>query len=206
MKSGREPLVINDLTKHELSKDLEVTAAFGGGCLIGVPLLSKNGERFGTLCGMDNKPFEFLTEHVQLFIEMAEILTYIIELDTAVAQVKTLSVPIVTIFSGIAVLPIIGNIDHDRAEMIIEETLIRSHQLSIQHLIIDLSGINYLDLTVTFFLQKLVGALRLVGIMVKLTGISPDLAVKAIQMNINYEEFTTFTTIEMALAAIQKKN
>jgi rsbT co-antagonist protein RsbR len=188
---------------NPLTKDLPVTHSYGGGALIGVPLLSKNGEKFGTLCGLDNKSFHFTEEHVQLFISLACLLSYTIQLDHSYHEIRTLSVPLVPIAKGVAILPLIGELTNERAEIVMEKSLVESRQLSLDYLVIDLSGVSRLDETVTYHLLKIVSALKLVGVKAILTGIRPELAIKAVKVTSEFSSFQTYPTLASALSHIK---
>ncbi|MBY6037637.1 STAS domain-containing protein [Fictibacillus nanhaiensis] len=199
---GREPLVIPDLNKSELTKEMEVTKAFGGGSLIGAPIILKNGKHFGTLCGMDNVPFDFKEEHINLFKNMATLLTYVIDLDYSFQQVLHISTPIVPVFDGIAILPIIGEIDEIRGEHIIATTIQESHKRNLEHLIVDLSGITNIENEETFYLLNLVNTLKLLGITVIFSGMRPEIAKKAIHSNHNLEGVPFRSNLNQALSYI----
>lgn len=185
VEKGREVLVISDLIGNDLAKDLDVTKKLGGGCFIGIPIFYENGENYGTICGLDTKPFAFTDKHVELFETMASLLSYVLELDNANKEIIHLSAPIVPITKGVAILPIIGDISEYRAEKIIHTALSTSTELSLQYLIIDLSGILQMNDDVSFHLLNLVQMLKLIGVTPALTGIRPDLAMKAVQLNLN---------------------
>lgn len=120
---GKEILIIPDLSKSELSQSLDVVKGLGGGSFIGIPIYFENGEIYGTICGLDTHIFPFTEEHIRLFETMASLLTFVLELDNANQQIQNLSAPFVPITSGVAVLPIIGFINKERAEKIIQLSL-----------------------------------------------------------------------------------
>jgi rsbT co-antagonist protein RsbR len=189
---------------NPLTKDLPVTHSYGGGALIGVPIMSKSCKKFGTLCGLDNKSFHFTEEHVQLFISMASLLSYAIELDHSYNEIRTLSVPLVPISKGVAILPLIGDLTSERAEIVMEKSLVESRNLSLDYLVIDLSGVHRLDETVAHHLVKIVSALKLVGVKAILTGIRPELAIQAINVLSEFSLFKTYPTLASALSYIRR--
>ncbi|MBM7691123.1 rsbT co-antagonist protein RsbR [Peribacillus deserti] len=199
---GSTILIIEDLNKSPLAKSLTVTQNLGGGSFIAIPIYYENGENYGTICGLDQRPFEFTNDHIELFENMASVLTYVLELDKANQQINELSVPIVLIAEGVAILPIIGDINEERAEIIIKNTLASSTELSLQYLIIDLSGIVQINDTVGHHLLNIVKMLKLIGVTPVLTGIRPDLAVKAAKINGELSHITIKNNPQEALAHI----
>jgi rsbT co-antagonist protein RsbR len=199
---GKQVLVIPDITEIELTRNLNVTKSLGGGCFIGIPIYYENGENYGTICGLDNKPFHFTEKHIDLFETMAAFLTYVLELEIANEQIQSLSAPLVPITKGIAVLPVIGDISEQRAERIIHTALLNSEKLSLDYLIIDLSGILHINDFVSAHLLKIVKVLSLIGVTPILTGIRPDLAMKAVQVSGDLNKIMIKHNLEQALAEI----
>lgn len=199
---GRESLFIPDLHKNELTAALNVTKNLGGGCFIGIPIYYGNGENYGTICGLDKKPIELSQEHIEMFETMASLLTYVLDLDYANKQIQNLSAPFVPITNGVAILPVIGLMNEERVEHIIYSALTKSKELSLQYLIIDLSGIIQIDAIVTSSLLRIASILKLVGVTPILTGIRPDLALKAIEFNNNLQGITIEASLERALNRI----
>ncbi|TWI59119.1 GAF domain-containing protein [Halalkalibacter nanhaiisediminis] len=202
VEKGKEILVIPDITKSELTAHLEVTKKLGGGSFIGIPLYFGNGENYGTICGLDNKPFEFIDKHLELFETMSSLLTYILELDIANKQIKNLVAPIVPVAKGIAILPIIGDISEELAESITLTALSESQRLSLDYLIFDLSGVQAMNRSFTSHLLKKANSLNLIGVTPVMTGIKPNLAMKAVEFKDDLQGIKTHATLEQALVNI----
>lgn len=201
VQQGSEVFVIEDLNAHESTKKLEVTKQLGGGSFIGVPVYYGDGENYGTICGIDTKQFEFTDKHRELFKAMASLLTHVIEIERAHEQVLSLSAPLVPITKGVAVLPIIGDVNEKRADSIIHTALTKSQEYKLDYLIIDLSGILNINNEVGAHLLKIIKILDLIGVEPILTGIRPDLAIKAIAMDVkkDLKETIIVGTLEQAL-------
>ncbi|MFP7494923.1 GAF domain-containing protein [Terribacillus saccharophilus] len=199
---GRDILIIPDLEKSELSQSLDVAKDLGEGCFIGIPIYYENGENYGTICGLDSKSFSFTEEHVRLFETMASLLTFVLELDNANKQIQNLSAPFVPITSGVAVLPVIGFINEDRAEKIIQLSLQKSQELNLDYLVIDLSGISQINHVVSSSLLKIASLLKLIGVTPILTGFHPDLALKALSLQMQLKDIVIEANLERALHKI----
>ncbi|WML48007.1 GAF domain-containing protein [Neobacillus sp. PS3-34] len=199
---GREILIIPDINKSDLTVSLNVTKGLGSGCFIGIPIYYGDGENYGTICGLDTKSFEFTEKHIELFETMSSLLTYVLELDNANKEIQSLSAPFVPITKGVAILPIIGIINELRAENIIFLALTKSQELSLEYLVIDLSGILKINNLVSASLLKIVNLLELIGVTPILTGLHPDLAIKAIQTNVNLQKVSIEANLERALNKI----
>ena len=91
-------------------------------------------------------------------------------------EVLKLSVPVVPIQDKAAVLPLIGSIDSERAEYILENVILKILEMKVEYLIVDFSGILNIDTIAERYLFDIYSMLRLQGIEVMMTGIRPELA------------------------------
>lgn len=202
VEHGEQVLIIPELEKHEATSAMQVTGDLGGGTFIAIPINYEDGENYGTICGLDTKKRTFTEEQVKMFETMSALLTYVLELDYTHQQLQNTAAPVVPITKGIAILPIVGDIDENRAEGIIETALFKSQELALNHLVIDLSGIMYINQTVIASLLKIVTILKLIGVTPILTGFRPDLAMKAVQMNAELNDILIEANLEKALNTI----
>ncbi|MFC7372267.1 STAS domain-containing protein [Fictibacillus iocasae] len=199
---GHEILTIEDITENRLTKHLGVTTNLGGGSFIAIPIYYENGENYGTICGLDKNKLQFTDQHIELFQTMSSLLTYVLELDRANKEIKELSVPIVPLTKGVAILPVIGEISETRAEIIIQTTLENCIQRSLDHMIIDLSGISDIDQNVSGHLLNIVKLLTLIGVTPILTGFRPDLAIKTLDTSMDFKNIIIVNNVESALSHI----
>lgn len=117
-------------------------------------------------------------------------------------QVNELSSTLVPVLDGIAVLPLVGAIDEVRAKQILENVPTRVREQHIECLIIDFSGIYNLDTVVTDYLFKINSVLSLLGVRSIITGLRPELALVAIQLDINWASIPTKATVKDALQSL----
>jgi rsbT co-antagonist protein RsbR len=118
--------------------------------------------------------------------------------------VDELSVPIIPIAERVCILPVVGNVDTYRAKKIREKTLQRVKELKAQQLIIDISGVPFVDTAVVNHLFKIVKGIKLLGCSTILTGISPEIADTMIELGIEIDsELKTRSDLQQALQDIQ---
>ncbi|WP_261132272.1 STAS domain-containing protein [Bacillus sp. Marseille-Q3570] len=113
-----------------------------------------------------------------------------------------LSVPVVPLFSGVAVLPLIGDIDTHRAKSIQEKALERCQELKLDRLVIDLSGVAVVDTMVAHHIFQLVTTLKLLGVKALITGIRSAVAITAVNLGIDLQELNIYTSLQQALDAL----
>jgi rsbT co-antagonist protein RsbR len=114
-------------------------------------------------------------------------------------EVIQLASPVVPLINGVAVLPLIGTIDLDRTEHLLQYTVPKIGSMDISSLILDCSGIYTIDKEVRVFVFRLNEILRLLGIQMLVTGLRPDLAQKMVQSGVEFSSLITFSSVQAAL-------
>ncbi len=118
--------------------------------------------------------------------------------------IDDLSVPIIPLSNSMAVLPIVGTLDTYRAKKVQERTLNQISSLKIQKIIIDLSGVAFMDTAVVGHLFRIVEGIGLLGCKAIITGIRPEIANTMIELGIPFtEKVETKATLQQALEEYQ---
>lgn len=115
-----------------------------------------------------------------------------------------LSTPVVPITKGVAVLPLIGSLNIERAAVLMEEVLQKAAQLRLSHLLLDLSGVLTVDTMVADQIFKVINALSMLGVKASLIGIRPEVAQTMVTIGINIGEMDVKANLEMALKDLQQ--
>lgn len=110
-----------------------------------------------------------------------------------------LSVPVVPLAKGVAVLPLIGNIDTERARLLMEEVLQKASEKRLSHLLFDLSGVLVVDTMVADQIFKIEKALGLLGVETILIGIRPEVAQTMTNLGIDIGQLKIKSNLEQAL-------
>lgn len=114
-------------------------------------------------------------------------------------EINELSAPVVPIQDGMAVLPLIGSIDSDRAEHLLNNVVPRISELKVECLIMDFSGIVTINTEVATLLFNIYDILGLLGIKIIATGIRPDLAARVVRDGIDFSTIRTYATVKQAI-------
>lgn len=137
-------------------------------------------------------------------------LTYVHINKKALEAAKTafleLSVPVVPLSNGIAILPLVGDIDTERARLLMEETLREAVRLKLSSLILDLSGVVIVDTMVADQLFKVISGLELIGVKTTLTGIRPEIAQTVVSLGIDFSKVLIKANLKQALTDLISKN
>ncbi|WP_257391841.1 STAS domain-containing protein [Mesobacillus jeotgali] len=121
-------------------------------------------------------------------------------------EVDILSAPVVPVQENVAVLPLVGKMDHDRARLIMERAIPLVAQQKVQSLIIDFSGIVSIDAAIARHIFDIHNVLRLLGVDSFATGMRPELAQAAVEGGVDFSRINTFATVKQAIDTINGKN
>ncbi|WP_033543744.1 STAS domain-containing protein [Planococcus sp. CAU13] len=117
-------------------------------------------------------------------------------------ELVSLSAPIVPVRDEVVVIPLIGYIDKERIQYIIETVVPRIASMDVDYVIADFSGVLTVDSYVAESLQQIGGMFRLMGIKVVTTGMRPELVQAAIRSNIEMSTQNSYSTVKQALETI----
>jgi len=101
------------------------------------------------------------------------------QLDTIVrqqAQIQRLSAPILQVWRGILVVPIVGTMDDHQISGLSERLLQALCDERARVAILDLTGLDEVDAATGQRLHAIIGAVRLIGARCHITGVRPELA------------------------------
>lgn len=199
---GNRVLKIEDLNEHELTQEMDVAKELGGGSFIGIPINYENGENYGTICGLDSESIHFTEDDEELFETASSLLSYVLELDEAHKEINNLSVPLVPVTEGIAILPVIGNITDTRLKQMTEKVLSKGQELAFDYIVIDLSGVGTVDEMTIHSFSQLTDMLKLLGVTPLITGMQPEIVVQASNHQSLFRDIKTTLNLESALQYI----
>ncbi len=120
-------------------------------------------------------------------------------------ELLELSTPVVKLWDGVLALPLVGTLDSQRTQMVMENLLasIVEHEASIA--ILDITGVPTVDTLVAQHLLKTVAATRLMGADCIISGIRPQIAQTIVSLGVELGEVTTKPTMAAALqVALQR--
>ncbi|QAS52020.1 STAS domain-containing protein [Halobacillus litoralis] len=117
-------------------------------------------------------------------------------------HLNTVSSPVVLIDEFQAVLPLVGEFSPERFDVVKDHTLHKVKEHGLRLLFIDFSGIATFDEVFINDLFNLTKTIKLLGTRTVLTGIRTEMAVAAIQSEMNFEELETFSDLKQALITI----
>ncbi len=112
------------------------------------------------------------------------------------AAVLELSTPITKIWDEILVLPMIGTLDAERANKMIEQLLDAISRERARSIIMDGTGITHIDEMVATHIIKATTAVKLLGSQVIMTGVKPEVAMMMVKLGIDLKDIVTRATLQ----------
>ncbi|WP_437590740.1 protein kinase domain-containing protein [Sorangium sp. So ce1000] len=116
------------------------------------------------------------------------------------ARLLELMAPLMPISEDVLVMPIIGTVEAERAAQIMEVALAGAQQTGARALILDITGMRYVDAAVVSALVSVANALRLLGTEPLFTGIRPDVARTMVELGVDLQAMTTLSTLRAGIA------
>jgi rsbT co-antagonist protein RsbR len=109
-----------------------------------------------------------------------------------------LSTPVVTLWEGILAIPLIGTLDSERTQVVMESLLERIVETGASIAIIDITGVPTVDTLVAQHLLKTVGAARLMGAECIISGIRPQIAQTIVHLGVDLGDVATKSSLAAA--------
>ena len=111
-----------------------------------------------------------------------------------------LSTPVVKLWDGVLAVPLIGTLDSERTQVVMETLLQRIVDSNSSMAIIDITGVPTVDTLVAQHLLKTVAAARLMGADCIISGIRPQIAQTIVHLGLTLSEVTTKASMADAIA------
>ena len=120
-------------------------------------------------------------------------------------ELLELSTPVVELWEDILALPLVGTLDSERTQVVMESLLQKIVESSASIAIIDITGVPTVDTLVAQHLLKTVAATRLMGADCIISGIRPQIAQTIVHLGVNLGEVTTKASLADAFkVALQR--
>jgi len=110
-----------------------------------------------------------------------------------------LSTPVIKLFEGVLAVPMIGTLDSNRTQIVMETLLQRIVETGSRLAIIDITGVPTVDTLVAQHLLKTVSAIRLMGAECIISGIRPQIAQTIVHLGIDLQGIASKANLADAL-------
>ncbi|NJC48065.1 UNVERIFIED_ORG: rsbT co-antagonist protein RsbR [Xanthomonas campestris] len=120
-------------------------------------------------------------------------------------EMLELSTPVVKLWEGVLALPMIGTLDSQRTQVVMESLLQRIVDTGSEIAIIDITGVPTVDTLVAQHLLKTVTAIRLMGADAIISGVRPQIAQTIVHLGLDLQGIVTKANLSDALALALKR-
>lgn len=120
-------------------------------------------------------------------------------------ELLELSTPVVKLWEGILALPLIGTLDSERTQVVMESLLRMIGETGSSYAIIDITGVPTVDTLVAQHLLKTVSAARLMGAECIISGIRPQIAQTIVHLGVKLGDVITRATLADAFTLVMKR-
>ncbi|MBV9742200.1 MAG: PAS domain S-box protein [Acidobacteriia bacterium] len=109
------------------------------------------------------------------------------------------TVPVVQVWEGVVLVPLIGTLDSQRTQQLMERLLHRVTETSSPVAVLDITGVPTIDTQTAQHLIETISAVRLLGADVILTGVRPVIAQTLVHLGIDLSNVVTRTSLAAGL-------
>jgi rsbT co-antagonist protein RsbR len=114
--------------------------------------------------------------------------------------IRELATPVIPISDDTLVLPLIGSVDSQRAQLVLETLLEGVNDRRAERVILDITGVPVVDTQVAGTIMRAAQAVRLLGAEVILTGIRPEIAQTLVTLGTDFQGITTLSSLQRGIA------
>jgi rsbT co-antagonist protein RsbR len=115
--------------------------------------------------------------------------------------IEELSTPVVQLWKGILMVPLVGSIDDRRAQRLVETLLTAISEHEADTVLLDITGVTTVDTVVANHLIRTIQAARLLGAHPMLVGISAEIAQTLVTLGVDLSTIPTSANVEQGLQA-----
>lgn len=121
-------------------------------------------------------------------------------------EISELSTPVVKLWEGILALPLIGTLDSERTQVVMENMLQTIVDSEAEIAIIDITGVPTVDTLTAQHLLKTIAAARLMGADCIISGIRPQIAQTMVHLGVELNVISKATLADAFALALRRVN
>jgi rsbT co-antagonist protein RsbR len=111
-----------------------------------------------------------------------------------------LSTPLLPISNDVILMPVIGEVDTNRAQLLMETLLNGISRYQASMVIIDITGVKFADTHIANTLIQIARAAQLLGTRVVVSGIGPEMAQTFVALDTSLNEILTLSSLQSSIA------
>lgn len=115
-------------------------------------------------------------------------------------EILEISTPVMQVWEGVVIAPLIGTLDSQRTERFMERLLESIVETRSPVALVDITGVPTIDTQTAQHLVETITAVRLLGAEVALTGVSPAIAQTLVQLGVDLSTVATRSSLAAGLS------
>jgi rsbT co-antagonist protein RsbR len=181
-------------------REIETDSEYGSRIFeeIKFPIYDTSGQLIGT-GGISTD----ITERRRADLDRARLQQEVINAQQA--MLRELSTPLIPMADGLVIMPLIGAIDSNRAQQVIETLLHGVNRNHADTVILDITGVPIVDTQVAAALIQAAQAVKLLGAQVILTGIRPEIAQTLVGLGVDLSRIQTQGSLQAGINAVLRR-
>lgn len=121
-------------------------------------------------------------------------------IETQAKIINSLSVPVLAVWKGIFLVPLVGSLSHGRLANAVERVLTEVSERGTETVIMDVTGAGEIDVDIADLLMRAVRAIGLLGCQTILVGIGPETARTLVEGGADLGNTVTCASLEQGLS------
>ncbi len=121
-------------------------------------------------------------------------------IDMQAATLAEMATPMIPISDQVMVMPLIGALDEQRAQQMLDTLLHGIETTGTRVVIVDITGVRMVDARVANALVQATRAVRLLGRQAVVTGIRPEVAQTLVTLSLDSGNLVTYSTLQQGVA------
>ena len=122
------------------------------------------------------------------------------EIESQHQMIMEMSTPVVRVWDGILLVPLIGMFDTARSAQMIDSMLNSVSEEGASLVVLDVTGVPQIDTSVARHLMEAVSSARILGAQVIITGFSPEAAQTLAQLGVDFSALQTRGSLKAGIA------
>ncbi|WP_437286148.1 PAS domain-containing protein [Sorangium sp. So ce406] len=113
--------------------------------------------------------------------------------------IRALSTPIIEVWNGVLTMPVLGVLDEQRSQQMMEVLLEAVARTRCRHAIIDLTGVSAVDAATADHVLRLIDAVAMLGAQGVVVGIRPEVAQTVVSLGLDLSNIKTLSNLREGL-------
>ena len=118
-----------------------------------------------------------------------------------VQAILDVSIPVMQVWEGVLCVPLIGTLDSQRTQQLMEQLLERISQTGASVALVDVTGVPSVDTQTARHIIETATAVKLLGAQIILTGIRPVIAQTLVHLGVDLQEIVTRSSLATGFRA-----